>query len=218
MASDDPPKQPAKRSERREQANRIAEIGHRIAEMGHSINGAIRELIHQFIALIKQIQADNKTTDTREKENQDRSFRWVKVGTISSVLLSVFSLLTSGFALYVLYNQLYSMRIEQRAWIKIEHKGTQMEENKPLIAELIIKNIGKTPAKRLDATFMVKIVKKDVSSDLKLSGLAFGAFSGIVNPDGTIPAPVPMLKDKADLFSPPTLTRSDVAEIKSGEA
>jgi hypothetical protein len=160
VTSDDPPKHPAKRSEGREQAYHIAAIGHRIGEIGPQISAPIRDLGHQFSALVKQIHTDNKTTDTQEQVNHDRSFWWVKVGTIFSIVLGVSSLLTSGFALYVLYNQLYSMRIEQRAWIKIEYKGTQMEENKPLIAELIIKNIGNTPAKRLQANFMVKIVKK----------------------------------------------------------
>lgn len=217
MASHDPPKQPAKRSEGREQANRIADISHRTSEMGHSVGGAIRDLGNKISALANQIQADSKTADTREKEQQDRSFLWVKVGTISSIVLSVFSVVTSGIALSVLYNQLYVMRIEQRAWIKIEHKGTQMEENKPLIAELIIKNIGKTPAKRIDASFMIRTVKKADVPDLKLSGTAFGAFSGLVNPDGVIPVPVTMLKGEEDMLNPPVLTKEDFVKFKSGE-
>jgi hypothetical protein len=217
VTSDNPPKQPNKHGERREQANRIAAIGHRISEIGPQLSGPLRELVNQFIALVKEIQTNNKTTEAREEENQKRSFCWIKIGTISSIVLSFFSLVASIFALIVLYNQLYSMRIEQRAWIKIEYTSTFMEENKPLVVDLLIKNVGKTPAKRIEAIFKVKIVKKDESPDLDLNGMTFRAFSGILNQDGTIPGHIPMGEEKADLPNPPLLTKNEIAAFQAGE-
>jgi hypothetical protein len=109
------------------------------------------------------------------------------------------------------------MRIEQRAWIKIEHVATHFEENRPLIADLTIKNIGKTPAKRVDANFVIKIVKRDDAPDLKLVGSIFVAFSGLLNPDGVIPVPVTRL-DKENLLDPLVLTKDEFVKFKSREA
>ena len=218
MAHDNPPQKPKERSERREQANRIADISHRIADMGNTISVAIRALGDQIFSLTHQIQADNQTNDTREKEYQDRSFRQVKWGTRSSIVISVFSVITSVVSLYILYLQLSTMRIEQRAWITIETTGIQFEQGKPLTAQIVVKNTGKTPAERVNSNFIVRTVKHDDSSDIKISGILFNIFAGILNPNETFPVPAPMLKDKADLFNPPVLTHADVDEITSGKA
>ena len=56
------------------------------------------------------------------------------------------------------------MRIEQRAWMTIENTGIQFEEGKPLIVQLVVRNTGKTPAKRVNATFTIRIIKREDSS------------------------------------------------------
>lgn len=219
MTSDNPPKQPNKRSERREQADRIAEISHRITDIGHAISVAVRGLGDQIFALTNQIQADSGATDTREKEHDTRSLFWVKWGTIFSIALSVFSLLTAVGALYVVYKQLSTMRIEQRAWITIEHKAAPIAENKPLITEIIIRNIGKTPAKQVVTTFQVEKVKRDHPPDLGLiERKSVTTLIGIVNPNVIVPGNIPLLGEKSELLNPPVLRKGDVAEIKSGEA
>lgn len=219
MAGDNPPKQPTKHSERRKQTDRIAEIGHRIADVGTNISAAVRSLGNDILGLRDQIQTDSKTTDTREKEYYDRSIFWMKWGTKSSIVVSCLSLVVSGAALYVVNKQLNTMRLEQRAWISIEPpKTTKAGENKPLIAELIIKNNGKTPAKKLDSVFHVKIFKSNESPNLNLSGFAFSSTAGILNPNDTIPTPVPMLKGVTDILNPPLLTHDEAVEISSGKA
>jgi hypothetical protein len=217
VASEDPPKQPRERSERRKQGNSIAEISHRIADIGHQISVAIRDLGNQIFALTNQIHADNKTTDTREKENQDRSFHWVKVGTISSIVLSVFSLVTSGIALYVLNNQLYSMRVDHRAWITIEDIVFKpVEENKPLTVEFKIVNTGKTPAKHVNMFLSVEKVAS--SSSPTFTPPSLKSFFGLISPNSPYIETVESQKDKPDPFTPLLLTRTDVDEIKSGKS
>ena len=61
MASDDPPKEPAKRIERRDKTNRIAEISHRIADIGNAISLAVRGVGDQIFTLRNQLQTENKT-------------------------------------------------------------------------------------------------------------------------------------------------------------
>lgn len=216
MANDNPPKHPGERSQRRNQGNRISAISHRIAEIGHQISTSIRDLGRQFNTLTDEIQASNHTTDAREKENQNRSFRWVKIGTQASIVLSAFSVITSVLALVILNNQLHTMRIEQRAWIKISHELQPVAENKPLIAEITIKNIGKTPAKRIEGNYRVQKVRKDASPDM-VSGNNFNNFIGILNQDTPSTSHVPMLRENTDILNPAILTKSDVAEIESGD-
>lgn len=173
VASDDTPKQPAKRTERRDKTNRIADISYRIAEIGPAIRGAVDGLGDKISALGNQIQADNKTADTREKEHQNRSFHWVKIGTRASIVISVFSLLSSVAALYVVNRQLDTMRIDQRAWIQIEHGIIPVVENKPLVADLIVKNTGKTPASRVEGNYRVHKIKREDSPDLKFDRIRY---------------------------------------------
>ena len=87
MARDNSPQKPKERSERREQANRIAEISHRISDIGANISTAVRSISNDILGLRDQIKTDNKATDTREKEYYDRSIFWIKLGTKASIAL-----------------------------------------------------------------------------------------------------------------------------------
>jgi hypothetical protein len=217
VADDNPPRQPKTRSERREQTARIAEISHRIADIGNSISNAVRGNSDQIITLTNQIKSDNKTTDIRDKDYQDRSLCWMKKGTIASLALSIFSLFTALGALYVVYLQLSTMRIEQRAWIRIEQGFEQIAENKPLRAIVSIKNTGKTPAKRVDQRFSVQIVKSGDSPNLDPVG-GFTSFAGLLPPDVTGEHRVPLFRETFDLLNPPLMTKADVDDIDSGKA
>ena len=93
-----------------------------------------------------------------------------------------------------------------------------MAENKPLIHNLVIKNIGKTPASIVEGRFIVRIVKRDIAPDLKLVGDGFSASAGIMMPDEGMPAPAPMLDKKSDLLNLPRLTKNEFDEIESGES
>jgi hypothetical protein len=141
--------------------------------------------------------------------------RW---GTISSIVLSSFSLFISGVALYILNKQLNSMQIEQRAWIQVEHAFEPITENEPFFATMTIKNIGKTPAKRVQALYMVQKVRKADSPDLK-DRAGVQNFAGIINPDVAIPIKVPLFRDgdEVNLLKPPRLTKAEIDEIATGE-
>jgi hypothetical protein len=178
----------------------------------------VRSVGDQIVTLANQIQTDNKATDIRDKNHQDRSFRWMKRGTWASIGLSALSLFISAAALYVVDKQLDTMRIEQRAWVKIAHKLQPIAENKPLIADITTINTGKTPAKRIEANFRVQKVRADRSPDLTASGINANSFIGILNPDASYPSSVPMMRDSGTILNPPLLTKSDVAEIASGES
>jgi len=225
VTSENPPQKTKDRKERKEETNRIAAISHRIAEVGPHFKAAIAGLTDQVSVLCKQIQADGKAAEAREKIHQDRSTLWLKWGTIVSTVLSFFSVVTAGLALYVLNKQLdsmnrqvESMQIEQRAWVKIELTAIQIEESKPLIAQLTVKNVGKTPAQQVNAALKVQVVKKESRPDLKLNGVLFTFFAGILNPEGTVPASVPMLKHTTDVLNPPILTKDEISELTSGAA
>ncbi len=217
MANDGPPEKPKERNERREQENRIAAISDRIAEISPQLSAAIRELVGQFAALVKQIQADSATTETREKEHHNRSVRWVIIGTLSSILISLASVGTAIIALRISSHQLNTMRLEQRAWVKVEHKLQPTAENKPLVADIVIKNTGKTPAKHIAANFRVQIVRKTDSPEME-SGFNFHHVSGILHPDTSLTNNVPMMRETQSITNPTLLTKADLAKVESGEA
>ena len=216
MENENLPKQPSLRKVRREKTNRIAEIGHRIADLGTYISAPIRELGDKFIVLSDEIRASKKNTEALEKEYQQRSFTWLRKSTHWSVALSVLSLIPSVGALYLVKGQLKTMQIEQRAWMQVETKFEPPVENKPFVVTFNTKNIGKTPAKRIKAYFNVQIVNKDNSPNLNPQlGVNFAV--GMMNPDLSVGAIVPLFKGSADLLHPPSITKTEVESLKSGE-
>lgn len=155
-------------------------------------------------------------TKSHDREYKNHSLRYLKWGTISSVILGVCSLVTATGALYVVYEQLQTMRIEQRAWLQvIVDKDIAIIEDKPLTAKLTVENIGKTPAKQILANLWVQIVEKRAS--FAMTPAYYRDLIGLLNPDGPISITVPMLREGFDILNPPLLTKMDVARLNSGE-
>jgi hypothetical protein len=109
------------------------------------------------------------------------------------------------------------MRIEQRAWIAIEHGFEPIAENKPLRAIVNLKNTGKTPAKNVDQRYSVQMVKSNESPNLNPVG-GYTGFAALINPDTKAENKVPMFRATFDLLSPPLLTKADVDDLNSGKA
>jgi len=217
VAGDNPREHPSAPSDRLKRAGRIAEISHRITDAGNAITGVVRGIGDQLCTLHDQIQSNNKTTDTREQGYYDSSIYWLKRGTIFAIIFAVVGLITTTASLYILHNQLKSDRIERRAWVNVELKEIQFTENKPLMAQLSIKNTGKTPAKHMSSKFMVQNIKKDMSPRLEFEGTLFNLTAGILNPEVTVTSAVPMLRDNGTILKPPLLTKAEVAAIQTGE-
>jgi hypothetical protein len=90
---------------------------------------------------------------------------------------SYFHLLSCGAAIYqffILNGQLDVMQKDQRAWIYIRQENQHIEVGKPILIDLLLQNAGRTPAKKLQATFKVEILNASDSpsfdySDKKLN-------------------------------------------------
>lgn len=210
MTGDKTPNQPNASQERQKQTDYIPTINHQIGD-------PLRGLHNQAIAFVNEVKTNNETSTKSEKENQHRAFRWLKISTISSIILAGLSLLVSVFALTILYNQGYSMRIENRAWIKIEQGFEPIAENKPLVAIVNITNIRKTPAKRVEQQYTVQKVSSNTSPDLHPIG-GYSRFIPIINPEVVAKNKVPLFTEAYDLFNPALLTKADIDDFNSGKA
>lgn len=216
MENENLPKQPSHRKERREKTTRIAEISYRIADLGTHINTSIRDLGDKFVSLSDEVRASKKSAEAQEKEYQEKSFLWLRRSTRWSIFLSIVSLIPAVGALYLVKGQLKTMQIEQRAWMQIEAKFEPPAENKPYVVTFNTKNIGKTPAKRIKAFYNVQIVSKNNSPNLDPQARVHFTV-GMMNPDLSVPTIVPLFKETADLLHPPSLTKTEVENLKSGE-
>lgn len=222
MAIHDPPENPDQRGNRREKANRIAAISYRISEIGGQISSSLNGLREQLLSLVENIQADSKSAETRENINHHESIREIKRTANVTIGLTVVSLMIAGGTAWILYNQLYSMRIEQRAWITVEQRMVEMNKNKPLISIVTMKNMGKTPAKRIEGQYKVRIFKKDQALDLILDpsdplDAVIRASRGVLNPGVSDITEVPMIKDGSSYLTPPVVTEKEAEEIIGGE-
>lgn len=210
MAGDNPPKQ------RREQTDRIAAISHRIAEIGQQISAPIRNLENKFVALIDEMQTNNEAAETREKEYQERSLREVKRSARWTIGFSFSNLILSAAVFWILWNQLHAMRIDHRAWIRIEHAIEPIVYGQPLQAKFNVINTGKTPAKQVNMVYLVEKVATGSSPNFT-SAPGMKSFSGLLIPNGSYPVTVARYSESGHL-DPLVLTKTDVDEIMSGKA
>lgn len=213
MAGNNPPKQPNPNTQGDKKDSRIASIVQQISE-------PLRGLYNQFVALVNEIHANHEANETSQKKYQDSSLRWVKRGTVWSIALAVLNFILSGVVSIILWNQLHAQRIDQRAWIKIEHVLEEITENKPLWVKIHVTNTGKTPAKRVDGLFWLQKVASQASPNFASPGGAHQAsFTGILLPSSPINVRAARFTEQTpDIFNPPNLTKSDVEDIKYGRA
>jgi hypothetical protein len=111
----------------------------------------------------------NETNNTakREKEAQSKEenfmgLREIFKGTsIIDRLLALFTAIIAGATIYqfiILGGQLKVMQTEQRAWIGITKSHSTVELGKPILADFVFENTGKTPAKNTKGVFKMEVL------------------------------------------------------------
>lgn len=110
-----------------------------------------------------------------------------------------------------------ALKVDQRAWISFEYIfSPRPEEQTPMGAALIMKNDGKTPAKKISAEFMVQILNKDEPVAFDYSPLHETIFTSIIYPtreDG--PLAIGKLDRRGNQIN---FSKTDVEQLMKGES
>ena len=114
MADDDGPKHRDQDSEMRKQANRMTSLGQQLSAPLH----AIRD---ELFSLRELVSNNKKIEETRTSEYHKASLEASRRATRWSRWLTIVNLVLTGLMLWVLYSQLLTTRVDQRAWIIAIH-------------------------------------------------------------------------------------------------
>jgi len=204
MATDNVPGEPGSQEEKSSED--------RITVREKKISVPLWEVANQ----LKELNINSGETRQNEQEFRIGSLYWLKNGTIFTIVFSAASLIVSFLTYSILKNQLHASHVEQRAWIKVEHKIEPSTENGPLNVTFTITNTGKTPARQLEARYAVQKVPSDQPPDL-VSRPKVVMSAGLLSPNGSIPLIVPLLKEKGRLSDPYILTKKDYEELEAGK-
>ena len=210
MADDDGPKHRDQDREMRKQANRMTALGQQLSAPLH----AIRD---DLFSLRELVSNNKKIEETRTSEYHKASLEASRRATRWSRWLTIVNLVLTGLMLWVLYSQLLTTRVDQRAWIKIEARPKTLSESQPLEAVFRITNTGKTPAMRIGQKYAVQKILADGSPNI-VSGPAVTEFVGMLTPNTPHEITVARQKDIPDLSEPLLLTKTDIDDFKSGKA
>lgn len=127
MADDDRRKHRDQDREMRKQANRVTAIGQQLSAPLHAIHD-------ELISLREQVNTSEKTAEARASEYHKESLEATRHATRWSRWLTIVNLVLTCLMLWVLYSQLLTTRVDQRAWIKIEARPKTLSESQPLEA------------------------------------------------------------------------------------
>lgn len=116
----------------------------------------------------------------------------------------------------IFYCQFYEIHrattLDERAWMAVDGLGVQLEEGKPFLATIVIKNFGKTSAKNVTLQVSTQLVKKGDKADIRFADVRPQDPRGLIAPGKTI--------TKADFPFAQTMQsiqKSDIEELENGE-
>jgi hypothetical protein len=194
----------------RKQANRMTAIGQQLSTPLHAIHD-------ELASLRKQVNTSEKTAEARASEHHKDSLEATRNATEWSRWLTIINLVLTCLMVWVLYSQLLTTRVDQRAWIKIEARAKPISENQPLEAVFRITNTGKTPAMKISQRYAVQKIPADGSPNI-VAGPAVTEFVGMLTPNAPHEITVARQKDIPNLSEPLLLTKTDIQDFKSGKA
>src|SRR5580704_22990 len=129
----------------------------------------------------KGTEQGEKAADLHPISRWRRFTNWLCTATVAEVGMFLLTLVIAGSGIYYTTYAKRQWRAmiatvnttrqvserEERAWLKITKIGSpKVAPNKPLQWELQIQNIGKTPARKIHAEFMIEIVPDGSYPDL----------------------------------------------------
>jgi len=168
----------------------------------------------------------------KEREHSMSLRETIKRSSFTDWCIAAFTLVLTVVAIYqtaVIEGQLETMRIDQRAWLKVggtpdkpgdDHASWKITSGQPVVYPLRVTNSGKTPAANMDMSVFVEIVDADKEPSLEYVDTPIGhphghATSGIVFPNVDIDQPVIRPSDDA---GPRVATDDEVRAVKDGKA
>jgi hypothetical protein len=103
--------------------------------------------------------------NTSERGLSDKGvWNWIKNrSSFTDWCIVVFTGVLAGAAIYqfiIMGNQLDEMRQDERAWMAVKEVGDIFQFGKPIEENILFNNTGKTPAKHVEATFRMEILKR----------------------------------------------------------
>ena len=191
-----------------------------IASIGLQISAPLKDLLNRFSDFTNEINRNTKAAGTSQDEFQKDSLYWTKFSAYSSLLFATLTLLVSVLTIWILKNQLHTMRVDQRPWMVVGSNIPPPVENQPLLVRLNVANTGKTAAKRVQQTFIVRILKTTELPIFDYNVPNVRAFAGVVASNQPSPINVPVLAsvDDAGNPNPRRMTKADVDDFTSGKS